>query len=83
MTIEIHRPEHEELIMQRMKTGGFTSVEDALQHALETSPVVATDATTASKRTGADLIVAMQSSPFREAAIEPARHRTPVRDVTF
>ena len=31
MTIEIHRPELEALIMQRMKMGGFNNVEDALQ----------------------------------------------------
>ena len=83
MTIEIHRPELEALIMQRMKMGGFNNVEDALQQALETSPVVVTDAATATKRTGADLIAAMQSSPYREIEIEPARYRMPVRDVTF
>jgi hypothetical protein len=84
MTIEIHRPELEALIMQRMKMGGFSSVEDALQQALETSPVVVTDAAaTAPKRTGADLIAAMQSSPYREIEIEPARYRMPVRDVAF
>jgi hypothetical protein len=69
--------------MQRVKMGGFNNVEDALQDALETSPVLATDATTAPKRTGADLIAAMQSSPYREIEIEPARNRMPVRDVTF
>lgn len=66
-----------------MKMGGFSNIEDALQQALETSPVVATDTPTAPKRTGADLIAAMQSSPYREIEIEPARYRLPVRDVTF
>jgi hypothetical protein len=82
MTIEIHRPELKALIVERMKMGGFDKVEDALQQALEMSPVV-TDAATAPKRTGADLIAAMQSSPYREIEIEPARYRMPVRDVTF
>ncbi len=83
MTIEIRRPELEALIMQRMKMGGFDSVEDALQQALETSRVVVTDAATASKnRTGADVIAAMQSSPYREIEIDPARYRIPVRDIT-
>ena len=81
MTIEIHRPELEALILQRMKMGGFDNVEDALQQTLETSPVVVTtDAATAPKRTGADLIAAMQSSPYREIEIEPARYRLPVRE---
>ena len=30
MTIEIHKPELEALIVQRMKSGGFQNVEDAL-----------------------------------------------------
>ncbi len=30
MTIEIHRPELEALIIQRMKRGGFHNVEDVL-----------------------------------------------------
>jgi len=77
MTIEVHRPELEALIMQRMKMDRFNNVEDALQQALETSPVVVTDGATAPKRTGANLIAAMQSSPYREIEIEPARYRLP------
>ncbi len=34
MTIEIHTPELEALIIQRMKSGGFHSVEEVLLHAL-------------------------------------------------
>ena len=84
MTIEIHRPELEALIMERMKIGGFHNVEDALMQALETSPVTeAKPAAAAKNRTGADLIAAMQASPYREIEIEPARYPMPVRDVTF
>jgi hypothetical protein len=84
MTIEIHRPELEALIMERMKSGGFQNIEDALMQALETAPVTdIKSAPAARKRTGADLIAAMQSSPYREIEIEPARYRLPVRDVTF
>jgi hypothetical protein len=84
VTIEIHRPELEALIRQRMKMYGFNNVEDALMQALETAPVLPTDAATASKnRTGADLIAAMQSSPYREIEIEPPRYPMPVRDATF
>lgn len=84
MTIKIHRPELEALILERMKIRGFQNIEDALMEALETSPVTDARATTAAKnRTGADLIAAMQSSPYREIEIEPARYRLPVRDVAF
>ena len=84
MTIEIRRPELEALIMERMKLGGFHNIEDALMQALETSPVSdANRATSAERRTGADLIAAMQASPYREIEIEPTRYRMPVRDVTF
>lgn len=79
MTIEIHRPELKALILERMKAGGFHNVEDALMQVLEQSPVTVP---VAKSRTGADLIAAMQSSPYREIEIEPA-HRMPVRDVWF
>ena len=81
MIIEIQSPEIEALIMQRMKAGEFRSVEDVLMQALETSPLPGVKAP--EKRSGADLIAAMQSSPCREIEIEPARYCMPVRDVTF
>lgn len=84
MTIQIHRPELEALIIEHMKAGGFQSVEDALLQALKASPPAA-DPTGKPRenRTGADLIAAIQRSPYREIEIEPARYRLPVRDVTF
>jgi len=82
MTIEIHRPELEALIMERMKAGAFQNVEDVLMQALEASRPVK-PAPPAKNRTGADLISALQASPYREIEIEPARYRLPVRDVTF
>jgi len=82
MTIEIHRPELEALIMERMKAGAFQNVEDVLMQALEASRPVQ-PAPPAEHRTGADLIAALQASPYREIEIEPARCRLPVRDVTF
>ena len=84
MTIEIHRPELEALIIERMKSGGFQTVEDVLMQALETSlPAPAHAGQPSENRTGADLIAAMQASPYREIEIEPARYRLPVRDVAF
>jgi hypothetical protein len=87
MTIEIHRPELEALIIQRMKRGGFHNVEDVLMQALEAPPLPA-KASSQEKpdnRTGADLIAALQASPYRELDIEPPRHREPlqVRDVVL
>ena len=37
MTIEIHQPELEALILQRMETGRFSSIEDVLMQALKSS----------------------------------------------
>jgi hypothetical protein len=83
MRIKIHSPELEALIMQRMRNGGFHNVEDALMQALETAPAPETRSETAKKRTGADLIAAVQRSPCRELEIEPERYRMPVRDVAL
>src|SRR6266704_1312888 len=69
MTIEIHKPELEALIRERMKRGAFQNVEDVLIQALKTSPLPAeqdaavSDETTAP--TGADLVAAMQASPYK------------------
>jgi hypothetical protein len=87
MTIEIHRPELEALIREWMKTGAFPTVEDALMQALKSSPLPAEQEAGASNGkpalTGADLVAAMQASPYKEIDIEPARDRLPVRDVRF
>jgi len=87
MTIEIHRPELEALILERMHAGAFASVEDALMQALESSPLPlrADDqsAHAVSSSTGADLIAAMQGSPCKEIDLEPARSKMPVRDLVF
>jgi hypothetical protein len=71
----------EALIMQRMKNGGFHSVEEVLLEALKTPfPTAEQAGKTAGARTGTDLIAALQASPYREIDIEPARYRVPVRD---
>lgn len=84
MTIEVHKPELEALILQRMKSGEFQDVEDALLQALKASPMVAESGASRDKRTGADLIEALQASPYRDLDIEPAKVRlTSVRDVVL
>jgi hypothetical protein len=84
MTIEIHQPELEALIRERMKTGAFPTVEDALIQALKSSPLPAGQRALTSNGTpgptGADLVAAMQASPYKETDLEPARDRMPVRD---
>jgi hypothetical protein len=82
MTIEIHRPELQALLMQRMKSGGFDNVEDALLEALKPSPPV--EELSPEKRTGANLIAALQSAHHRELDIEPPKVRlTTVREVVL
>jgi hypothetical protein len=75
MTIEINSPEVEALILQRMKSGAFSSPEDVILHALRSSKPEAL--------TGAALIAAMQASPHKDIEIEPSRGPAPVRDVSL
>lgn len=82
MMIEIHRPELEALIRERMTAGAFQSVEDALMQALTDSPPPDAEAEQP-KRTSADLIAAIQRSPYRELEVEPERCRMPVRDIAL
>jgi hypothetical protein len=83
MTIEIQKPELEALIRQRMESGGFHSVEDVLLQVLKSAPPATELHAEAPIQTGADLVAAMQASPYREISLEPARGPHPVRDVTF
>lgn len=79
MTIEIHRPELEALIIERLKSGAFDSIEDFLMQVLQNSPMPENKGT----GTGADLVAAMQASPYKDVDIQEMRFRLPVRDVRF
>ena len=87
MMIEIQEPELEALILERMHSGAFPTVEDALLQALRSAPLPSGRSAAASNGstclTGADLIAAMQASPYKEIGLEPARDRLPVRDIAF
>lgn len=87
MTIEIHKPELEALILERMGEGAFQSVEDVLLHALRSSPPPSEpcleSSTGAPGRTGAELVAAMQASPYKEVDLSPGRYALPVRDVAL
>jgi hypothetical protein len=87
MRIEIQEPELEALIFARMQLGAFQTIEDALLQALKNSPLPSMRNSAVSKgataTTGADLVAAMQSSPYKEISLDSARFRQPVRDVVF
>lgn len=83
MTIEISQPKLQSLIQQRMASGRYKNVEDVLLKAFETAPLAAELPGTQDRRTGADLIAAMQAMPYPEVDIEPSRSHMPVRDVTL
>ena len=85
MTIEIHRPELEALILERMKSGAFQNVEDVLIEALQSAPPPAESAGGPGEcaHTGAELVAAMQASPYQDIDLTPQRYRLPVRDVVL
>ena len=82
MTIEIHEPELEALIRDRMESGRFENVEEVLIQALKCAPPIP-EAKEVSGRTGADLLAAMQRSPYKELDLEPSRPHLPVRDIVL
>lgn len=83
MTVDLEHPELVALIQMRMRTGRFSTVEDALIDALKVSASVGGEvpAPGRSGRTGSALVAAMQACPFQEVEIEPARMPMPMREV--
>ena len=79
MTIEIHKPELEALINERLRSGAYEDVEDVLMQALRGSSMPVQKET----RTGAALVAAMQASPCKDIDLEPTKIKMPTRDVTF
>jgi hypothetical protein len=85
MTIEIHQPQLEALIQQRLESGLFQNIEEVLIQALQSAPLpkVSTKQP-AFTGTGADLIAAFQAMPYKdEVEFEHSRPHLPVRDITF
>jgi hypothetical protein len=87
MTIEIRRPELEELIQAWMRDGSFDTVEDVLLQALRTAPLPGEGASrklaSTDQLTGTAIVEAFQASPFKEIDLEPTRFQMPVRDVVL
>ena len=85
MMIEIHRPELEALIRERMNSGAFHDVEDVIMQALKSSSAAAAPAAgipcrPAGRKSLAQLFA---DSPFRGLDIDFEREPDYGRDVTL
>ena len=82
MNLEIHTPELEQRVQRQIQRRQLHDVDELLTKALdaldEKAPL---PGKVSDERTGADLIAALQASPYRELEIEPERFPLPVRDV--
>lgn len=75
----------------QIQSGNFHDMDELIEKALDALeqqalPTAAEyEQKSHNRRTGADLIAALQASPYRELDIEPPRLRlsTPLRDVSF
>ena len=81
--IEIHQPELESIIMERFRTGKFHDLEDVIMQAMKSSP--APGCQTSTSPTGAEILAALQRSPFKDVDIdfERLRRPMPVRSLEF
>ncbi len=79
MTIEIHQPEIEALIQQRLQSGAFLDVEDVLLQALKSSEVPATALSRASE--AKNLVELFASSPFAGLSMDFERDKDTGREI--
>ncbi len=83
MNLEIHKPELAQRVRARIQSGHFQDTDDLLEKALDALDEKSTGASPPTA-TGAVLLVALQSSPYREIDLTPPRAPlTTVRDVTL
>ena len=80
MIIEIHKPELESLIRERMATGEFQNVEDVLMDALKPSPAVGESAK-APRKPKKSLGQFLLESPLRDSGLKLERQRDYPRSV--
>ena len=78
MTIEIHNPELEVILQQRLKAGNFANVEDMLLETLRSSPEASP--ATAPKTS---LLQFFRESPLVGLELEFERDRDTGRDITL
>lgn len=78
MTVIIRLSDEQATALEAQAAAEGLSVEQWLQKLAESGDKPAKET-----RTGADLIAALQASPYRDIDIEPERYRLPVRGVTL
>lgn len=78
MTVIIRLSDEQATALEAQAAAEGLSVEQWLQKLAELGDKPAKET-----RTGADLIAALQASPYRDIDIEPERYRLPVRGVTL
>ena len=82
MNLEIHKPELVQRVNAQIQNGHFHDADEVIEKALDaleergTAPSRGQAAKSDDRRTGADLIAALQASPYRELDIEPTRFRS-------
>jgi hypothetical protein len=82
MIIEIHSPEAEAIIRQRMSAGGFKDAEDVIIQALKSSPAAEPPATTPHRPAGRKSLAQLfADSPFKGLDIDFEREPDYGRDV--
>ena len=72
MTIDIRQPELEALIQQRMASGRFQSIEDLLKQTLSGSLVPEASDDERPRKTGLELLEAIQAMPRKEVDLHPS-----------
>ncbi len=78
MTVTIRLSDEQATALEAKAAAEGLSVEEWIQKLAESGNKAARET-----RTGADLIAALQASPYRDTDIEPERYRLPVRGVTL
>lgn len=78
MTVIIRLSDEQATALEAKAAAEGLSVEQWIQKLAESGNKPARET-----RTGADLIAALQSSPYRDIDIEPQRYRLPVRGVAL
>jgi hypothetical protein len=78
MTVIIRLSDEQATALEAKAAAEGLTVEQWIQKLAETRPKPHCDT-----RTGADLIAALQASPYRDIDIEPERYRLPVRGVSL
>jgi hypothetical protein len=78
MTVIIRLSDEQATALEAKAAAEGLTVEQWIQKLAETGTKPQRDT-----RTGADLIAALQASPYRDIDIEPERYRLPVRGVSL